>query len=62
MLIQLKPNVVKEKNGVIFRRRHVVHGAIGCGQKKLSVRVAVPPAPVRVLSQRPFAPRRREKL
>ena len=28
----------------------------GCGQKKLSVSVAVPPAPVRVRSQRPLAP------
>ena len=34
----------------------VVHGAMGCGQKKLSVSVAVPPAPVRVPSQRPLAP------
>ena len=29
---------------------------MGCGQKKLSVCVAVPPAPVRVPSQRPLAP------
>ena len=29
---------------------------MGCGQKKF-VSVAVPPAPVRVPSQRPFAPR-----
>ena len=29
---------------------------MGCGQKKLSVSVAVPPAPVRVPSQRPLAP------
>jgi len=29
---------------------------MGCGQKKLSVSVAVPPAPVRVPSQRPRAP------
>ena len=36
--------------------RLVVHGAMGCGQKKLSVSVAVPPAPVRVPSQRPLAP------
>ena len=35
---------------------HVVHGAMGCGQKELSVSVAVPPAPVRVPSQRPLAP------
>ena len=34
----------------------VVHGAMGCGQKKLSLSVAVPPAPVRVSSQRPLAP------
>jgi hypothetical protein len=27
-----------------------------CGQKKVSVSVAVPPAPVRVPSQRPLAP------
>ena len=29
---------------------------MGCGQKKLSVSVAVPPAPVQVPSQRPLAP------
>ena len=29
---------------------------MGCDQKKLSVSVAVPPAPVRVPSQRPLAP------
>ena len=40
----------REKEGL------VVHGAMGCGQKKLSVSVAVPPAPVRVPSQRPLAP------
>ena len=34
----------------------VVHGAMDCGQKKLSVSVAAPPAPVRVPSQRPLAP------
>ena len=34
----------------------VVHGAMGCGQKKLSVSVTVPPAPVRVPSQRPLPP------
>ena len=34
----------------------VVHGAMGCGQKKLSVSVAVPPAPVRGPSQRPLTP------
>ena len=34
----------------------VVHGVMGCGQKKLSVSVAVPPAPIRVPSQRPLAP------
>ena len=33
-----------------------VHGAMGCGQKKLSVSVAVPPTPVRVPSQRSLAP------
>ena len=33
----------------------VLHGEMGCGQKKLSVSVAVPPAPVRVPSQRPLA-------
>ena len=33
----------------------VVHGAMGCGQKKLPVSVAVPPAPVQVPSQRPLA-------
>ena len=32
-----------------------VHGAIGCGHKKLLISVAVPPAPVRVPSQRPLA-------
>ena len=31
-------------------------GAMGCSQKKLSVNVAVPPAPVQVPSQRPLAP------
>ena len=34
----------------------VVHGAMGYGQKKLPVSVAVPPAPARVPSQRPLAP------
>ena len=29
---------------------------MGCSQKKLSVSVVVPPAPVRVPSQRPHAP------
>jgi hypothetical protein len=33
----------------------VVHGAIGCGQKRLLVSVAMPSAPVRVPSQRPLA-------
>ena len=33
-----------------------VHGAMGCGQKKLLVRVAVPPAPVWVPSQKPLVP------
>jgi hypothetical protein len=33
----------------------VVHGAMGCGQKKLSVSVTVSPAPVRVSSQRSLA-------
>ena len=40
--------------------RPVVHGPMGCGQKKkkkLSVSVVVPPVPVRVPSQRPLAPR-----
>ena len=32
-----------------------VHGAMGCGQKNF-VSLAVPPAPVRVPSQRPLAP------
>ena len=32
-----------------------VHGDMGCEQKKLSVSVAVPPAPVRVPIQRPLA-------
>ena len=36
--------------------RPVVHGAMGCGQKKLSASVAVPPTPVQVPSQRPLAP------
>ena len=36
--------------------RPVVHGAIGCGQKNFLATVAVPPAPVRVPSQRPLAP------
>ena len=35
--------------------RPVVHGAMGCGKKNLSVNLAVPPAPVRVPSQRPLA-------
>ena len=34
----------------------IVHGAMGCGQKKNFVSVAVPPAPVRVPSQRQLAP------
>ena len=34
----------------------VVHGAMGFGRKKLPVSVAVPPAPVRIPSQRPLAP------
>ena len=34
----------------------VVHAVMGCGQKKLLVSAAVPPAPVRVPSQRPLAP------
>ena len=34
----------------------VVHGAKGCGQKKPSVSVTVPPAHVWVPSQRPLAP------
>ena len=34
----------------------VVHGAMGCGQKNLSVSVAMPAASVRVPSQRPIAP------
>ena len=34
----------------------VVHRALGCGQKKLRVSVAVPPAPVRVPSQRSLVP------
>ena len=34
----------------------VLHGGMGCGQKKLVVSVAVPPAPVRVPSQRSLAP------
>ena len=33
----------------------MVHGAMGCDQKNF-VSVAVPPAPVRVPSQRPLAP------
>ena len=36
--------------------RPAVHGAIGYGQKKLEACVAVPPALVRVPSQRPLAP------
>jgi hypothetical protein len=38
--------------------RPVVHGAMGCGQKKKqpSVSVSVPPALVRVPSQRPLDP------
>ena len=43
----------------IFELSFVVHGAMGCGQKKKekrSLSVAVPPAPVRVPSQRPLAP------
>ena len=34
----------------------VVHRAMGCGQNKLLVSVAVPPAPVRFPSQRPLVP------
>ena len=33
-----------------------VHGATDCSKKKISVSVAVPPAPARVPSQRPLAP------
>jgi hypothetical protein len=33
----------------------VVHGAMCCGQKNFSLSVAVPPAPVRVPSQKPLA-------
>ena len=33
-----------------------VREAMGCCQQKLSLSVAVPPAPVRVPSQRPLAP------
>ena len=38
--------------------RPVVHGAMSCAppKKKLSISVAVTPAPVRVPSQRPLAP------
>ena len=36
-------------------KKPVVHGAMGSGQKNF-VSVAVPPAPVRVPSQRPLAP------
>ena len=36
--------------------KSVVHGAMGCGQKRLSVSVAMSPAPVRVPSQRPLPP------
>ena len=39
-------------NAVLNLRVPVVHGAMGCGQKKLSFSVAVPPAPVRVPSHR----------
>jgi hypothetical protein len=50
----------KERTGwfeSIFRKRKrpIVHGVMGCGQKKLLVSVALPPAPVRVPSQRPLA-------
>ena len=38
-----------------MRPEPVVHGAMGRSQKKLSVSVAVPPAPVRIPSQRPLA-------
>ena len=34
----------------------VVHGTMGCGQESYKASVAVPPAPVRVPSQRPLAP------
>ena len=37
-------------------RTSVVHEAMGCGLKKLSVSVAVPPAPVQVHCQKPLAP------
>ena len=40
----------------ITLKEGVVHKVMGCVQKKLSVSVAVPPAPVRVPSQRPLAP------
>ena len=43
----------------LFNMRYLMqpadHGAKGCGQKKLLVSLAVPPAPVRVPSQRPLA-------
>ena len=34
----------------------VVHGTMGCGQESYKASVAVPPAPVRVPSQRPLVP------
>ena len=45
----------KDGEGLVQIRPPAVHGAMGCAKKKLLVSVVVPPAPVRVPSQRPFA-------
>ena len=46
--------ILNYSNITVITTLLVVHVAMGCGKKKLSV--AVPPAPVRVPSQRPLAP------
>ena len=37
-------------------KRTAVHGAKGCSQASFKASVVVPPAPVRVYSQRPLVP------
>ena len=53
--MDLRRQILQENGNV---KGPVVHGAMGCGQKKkkLSVSVVVPPAPNRVPSQRPLPP------
>jgi hypothetical protein len=41
---------------MMCENRLVVPGVMDCGQKKLSVSVAMSPAPIRVPSQKPLAP------